>query len=101
MALLRLLTRKAVMEAEGLRALSNRQAWEVYGGLLADVRIGFEHEPTGLDEIWRRLSSLPSESPNVWMDAYLAAFAKAGGHTLVTFDRAFLQFEGVEVEILG
>jgi predicted nucleic acid-binding protein len=34
------------------------------------------------------------------MDAYLAAFARAGGHRLVTTDRAFRQFSGVDLVLL-
>jgi len=33
------------------------------------------------------------------MDAYLAAFAMAGGFTLATLDRAFSQFRGLPVVI--
>ena len=36
-------------------------------------------------------------SPRLWTDAYLAAFALAGGHRLVTFDQDFLRFPGLEV----
>jgi predicted nucleic acid-binding protein len=34
------------------------------------------------------------------MDAYLAAFARAGGYTLVTNDKAFKQFANVHVQLL-
>ena len=39
-------------------------------------------------------------SPRVWMDAYLAAFARAEGCTLVTTDGAFKQFEGLDFLVL-
>lgn len=39
-------------------------------------------------------------SPKVVMDAYLAAFAVAGGYRLVTLDRAFVQFKGLEQDVL-
>jgi hypothetical protein len=36
----------------------------------------------------------------VWSVAE-AAFARAGGYRLLTFDRGFRQFEGLDVEILS
>jgi predicted nucleic acid-binding protein len=35
------------------------------------------------------------------MDAYLAAFAFAGGYRMVTTDAAFKQFRGLDLELLG
>jgi predicted nucleic acid-binding protein len=35
------------------------------------------------------------------MDAYLAAFALAGGHQMVTNDTAFRQFSGLDLVLLG
>jgi predicted nucleic acid-binding protein len=35
------------------------------------------------------------------MDAYLAAFALAGGYGLVTTDVAFRQFGGLELQVLA
>jgi predicted nucleic acid-binding protein len=34
------------------------------------------------------------------MDAYLAAFAIAGGHQLITIDTAFRQFDGLDLLVL-
>jgi len=34
------------------------------------------------------------------MDAYLAAFALSGAHQLVTTDRAFKQFKGLDLLVL-
>jgi predicted nucleic acid-binding protein len=49
-------------------------------------------EPEGLADLVRG-----GLSPRLWTDAYLAAFALAGGHRLVTFDQGFLRFPGLEV----
>ena len=49
----------------------------------------FRAEPDGLVPLWHRLAGLPSASPRVWMDAYLAAFAIQARLTLWTFDRDF------------
>jgi len=35
------------------------------------------------------------------MDAYLAAFAFAGGHQLVTTDKGFKQFKGLDLVVLS
>ena len=38
---------------------------------------------------------------NVWSDAWLAAFAKAAGLGVVTFDRGFAQYQGIQCVILS
>jgi predicted nucleic acid-binding protein len=43
-------------------------------------------EPAGLSETWRGFTPKQAESPNLWTDAYLCAFAAAGQLTLATFD---------------
>ena len=58
-------------------------------------------EPEGLEPFWRQYSSRPSASRKLWMDAYLAAFAVAGGYRLVATERAFSQFAGLDVLVLG
>jgi predicted nucleic acid-binding protein len=35
------------------------------------------------------------------MDAYLAAFAIAGGHQLVTTDKGFAQYPGLSLHVLS
>jgi predicted nucleic acid-binding protein len=35
------------------------------------------------------------------MDAYLAAFAQAGGYKMVTFDKDFRQFNGLDLVLLA
>jgi toxin-antitoxin system PIN domain toxin len=101
-AFLRLLTNASVLGAFGNAPLTNRQAWDAYEALLADDRVGFRvEEPAGLDVHWKRFALRGTASPKLWMDAYLAAFAVAGGYRLVTNDRAFSQFRGLEVELLG
>jgi predicted nucleic acid-binding protein len=82
--------------------LTNRQAWAAYQALLADDRIAFRsEEPAGLEVLWRRFGLRATASPKLWMDAYLAAFALAGGYRMVTTDAAFKQFGGLDLELLG
>jgi toxin-antitoxin system PIN domain toxin len=89
--LLRLLTNETVM---GKDVLSSRDAWRVYRTILADDRIGFAPEPFALELEWRRLTAQERPTPRIWTDAYLAAFARAGGMQLVTLDRAVLSLAG-------
>lgn len=100
LALLRLLTTRAVLSPYGNPPLTNVQALELYDGLLADARVTFAQEPSGLETHWKGLAHVPSSSPKLWMDAYLAAFAIAGGHQLVTIDAAFTQFQGLDLVLL-
>ncbi len=99
---LRLLTNAAVLSPYGNPPLTNRQAWEAYQALRADDRIAFRsEEPAGLEALWRRFAVRGTASPKLWMDAYLAAFALAGGCRMVTTDGAFKQFAGLDLELLG
>jgi uncharacterized protein len=98
--LLRLLTSSAVLGPYGNPPLTNREAWQVYAALLADDRIVLTEEPIGLEARWRSLASRDTASPKLWMDAYLAAFALAGGYRMATTDAAFKQFRGLDLELL-
>jgi toxin-antitoxin system PIN domain toxin len=99
-SVLRLLTTKAVLSPFGLPPLANAEAWQVMESFLADPRIGFAAEPAGLDSLWRSLAARQTASPKLWMDAYLAAFAIQGGYELVTLDRAFQAFDGLDLTLL-
>lgn len=99
-SLMRLLTTKALMEPYGLEPMTNRAAWSVYDEFVGDQRIGQIEEPSGLEAIWRRFANQDSNSPKLWMDAYLAAFAMGRQATLVTTDRGFLQFTGLDVVLV-
>ncbi len=98
--LLRLLTTDALFGPLGLSALRNTEAWNVQETWLSDGRICFAQEPARLHEHWRHFAAVPSRSPKLWMDAYLAAFAVAGGYRLITTDKAFKQFKGLNVLLL-
>jgi uncharacterized protein len=101
-AFLRLVTNTAVLAPYGNPPLANRQAWRAYEALLADDRIVFRaQEPAGLDLHWKELALRDTASPKLWMDAYLAAFALAGGYRMVTTDTAFRQFGRLDLLLLG
>jgi uncharacterized protein len=98
---LRLLTNTAVLAPFGNPPLTNQQAWSVHEALLGDDRIVFRsQEPAGLDFHWKAYALRDTASPKLWMDAYLAAFALAGGFRLVTTDTAFRQFSGLDLLLL-
>jgi uncharacterized protein len=98
---LRLLTTRAVLSLYGRAPLSNVEAWTAYDALLADSRIVLQaNDPSGMEVHWRQYATRSSASPKLCMDAYLAAFARASGCSLVTTDTAFRQFPGLDLLIL-
>ena len=97
MAFLRLLTNKTVM---GAQVLSPSAAWSKSTDFLNLPEVHLFAEPVGLDEAWRRFSTVGRLSPNLWTDAYLAAFARSAGLRLVTFDAGFAGFEGLDCLML-
>ncbi|MEM8944183.1 MAG: TA system VapC family ribonuclease toxin [Planctomycetota bacterium] len=84
----------------GADAVTLGQAWELYDAFQTDERIAYLDEPADLETKWRQLTENGSTKPNVWSDAYLAAFSIAAGLKVVTFDRDFLRFEGLDANLL-
>jgi toxin-antitoxin system PIN domain toxin len=84
---LRLLTHPLIM---GDETKNQKEAWAAYDRLIEDSRVIFylEPEPHEFDREFRSLTSSSRSSAQQWPDAYLAAFARVAGLTLVTFDRA-------------
>jgi len=99
-SLLRLLTTEAVTRPYAIPPLTNAAAWDLYAAYLADRRIAWADEPAGVETRWHALAARNTSSAKLWMDAYLAAFAIAGGHQLVTTDQAFKQFKGLDAIVL-
>lgn len=98
--LLRLLTTAEVLGNYGLPPFTNAAAWKIHEQLMADERIGFLNEPAGVEEIWKTFALKKSNSPKLWMDAWLAALAIRSGMQLVTTDKAFTQFPKLDVVVL-
>ncbi|KAB2637998.1 MAG: PIN domain-containing protein [Verrucomicrobia bacterium] len=98
--LLRLLTTAGVLAGYGNAPLSNRQAWDVIDGFMEDGRFTFANEPEGVEETWKALAIRDTHSPKLWMDAYLAAFAVRSGFQMITTDKAFSQFSGLDLLVL-
>ncbi len=84
-SVLRVLTTAAAMNG---KPLTMSEAWAAYDRLFDDDRVCFIPEPTDLEDEFRELARLTTASPKLWADAYLAAFARGAGATLVTFDHA-------------
>ena len=99
--LFRLTTTTVVMKQYAADPVSNATAWNNCTLWLTDPLVTFDHEPAGLDPIWKKLAAVRTASPKLWMEAYLAAFAMAGGYSLVTTDKAFKQFKGLDLVVLG
>ena len=97
---LRLITTPSVITPYGVPAATNDEAWTLYEDFLADRRIRVVSEPAGLESLWKSLASRTTSSPKLWMDSYLATFAIAGRHRLITTDGAFQQYPGLTAIIL-
>ena len=89
---LRLATTPALLTAYGAQGMNNRDALHALDALQALPQVSTLDEAPGTLALWRQLAARDTASPKVWMDAYLAAFAMAGGLRLVTLDRDFKQF---------
>ena len=97
LGLLRLLTNEKVM---GDNRRTHQQAWQDYLQLMSQKPVIYREEPNGAEGLLAALCKLGGSSPNFWTDAYLAAFAKAGGLSFVTFDQGFKRFPGLRLELL-
>jgi uncharacterized protein len=98
LAFLRHLTNRAIMNHQ---VLSPAAAWKKLLEFLALPEVAWLDEPAGLDQRLGEFCNLGRTSPNLWTDAYLAAFAKCAGVRLVTFDHGFSRFRGLELLILS
>lgn len=89
---LRLLCTPTVMGPDVLQPATAVEALEI---LEADERVVLLHEPDGLDATLKTLVGACATTPNLWTDAYLAAFARVAGLKLVSSDRGFSKFAGL------
>ena len=96
LTVLRLLTTASIM---GKDVCSMSRAWDLWDTVESDPRIAFLPEPRAIDAELRAQTVSATQSPKVWADAYLLAFALVAGLKLVTFDRA-LQSRRAEVLVL-
>lgn len=98
MALLRLLSNRKLM-GEGV--MNPEEAWQTLHALTSDARVIVRNDaPIGLDHLWLLLVRGCAPTPNLWTDAWLAAFAEAEGLRMVTFDKGFCRFSLSNLELL-
>lgn len=100
---LRLVSTPSLHKAYGAEGLTNRDALTALDALQALAQVTVRDEPPGTFTLWRTLAARDTASPKVWMDAYLAAFAIAGGLRLVTLDQDFKTHvpNGLNLSLLG
>ena len=94
LAFLRLVTNAHVMQHA---VLTSNEAWALWQEWLRLPEVSCLNEPVGLDEQLVQLGRVMSIHPKLWTDAYLAAFAIAGNHRVVTFDGDFEKFSGLNL----
>ena len=82
---------------------TQQEAWKAYDQLSSDARVSFfsETDPERVEAALRALTASSRFAHQQWPDAYLAAFAKASGLTLVTFDKALGKLAGKECLLLA
>lgn len=97
---LRLASTPVLLKAYGAEGLTNRDALVALEALLALPQVCERAEPPGLVALWHRLATRDTASPKVWMDAYLAAFARSGGLQLVTLNHDFKSFEAHGLDLI-
>ncbi len=94
LAYLRLSTHAAVMGGEPLTV---PQSWQAYHAFRELPEVMFVPEPEGCETLLEAWAMEGQPAARLWTDAYLAAFARAGGFRLVTFDRDFTRFPGLDL----
>ena len=98
MGALRILTHPSIMKDDVKTAA---EFWGGWTKLAEDDRFSQVAEPPDLESAWRTVTAPLRRGHVAGTDAYLAAFAIAGKHRIVSFDRGMKRFAGVEAEILA
>jgi len=81
--------------------LSPEQFWMGWDRMMQDDRLVWVDEPPGLEPVWREVTLALERGQCAETDTYFAAFARACGGTLVTFDRGFRRYSGLTLELLA
>ena len=97
---LRLLTHPAAMRDE---VKTQPEAWKVYDHLSSDSRVTFyaETDPERVGGELRALTTSSRFAHHQWPNAYLTAFARVSGLTLVTLDKALAKLAARECLLLA
>jgi toxin-antitoxin system PIN domain toxin len=95
LALVRLLCQPKVM---GAAAQKLATAFDVYRGFMALPEVSLLDEAPACESQLQRLAATEPPLPaRLWTDAYLAAFAISAQLRLITFDRDFERFAGLNL----
>ena len=89
----RLVTQAAVM---GAAVHTAGEAWMIYSAHLASGRVQFAAEPASIEVQMRSLTLRDGFEQRDWTDAYLASFAMTAACRMVSFDKGFTQYEGLQ-----
>lgn len=79
------------------RGLSVAEAWQVYVRWLNEPGVSLMSEPGGIEDLLDQWVSAGLVTQRTWTDAYLAAFSIAADMRMVTFDRDFDRFPGLDL----
>jgi toxin-antitoxin system PIN domain toxin len=93
LGLVRRLTQPKLMALDARDAVSALAAHDRFAGLPG---VGLYSEPIGCDTELRRLTAA-GRPARLFTDAYLAAFATSANLRLVSFDRRFTRFAGLQL----
>jgi toxin-antitoxin system PIN domain toxin len=101
-AFLRIASNPTFLRLAHAPPITNADALAALRQIMSLPSVTFRDEPPGLETIWFRLGARNVPAHNVWMDAYLAAFAMAASLPLATFDKGFKDFEahGLNLNLL-
>ena len=91
----RLICRPALM---GDKALTPPQGFDAYQKIRQQARVKLQADPDNLELVWRQLAEKAPWPPRLWSAAYLAALAvlaTAANLRLVSFNRDFSRFPGL------
>ncbi len=97
---LRLVTTTTVQKIFGSPVITNDEAWNKWEQIVKLPQVVWLDEPKGMAAFWQKYARLHSASPKLWMDAYLAGFARGYDIPLATLDKDFRNFNGLNVKYL-
>lgn len=101
---LRLLSNSSLCRTYHSAPLTNQQAVTILEDWRSQPHVHcLDVEPEGTRALWLELAAIPSASPKVWMDAYLAALAICAGLPFATLDSDFRRYEaaGLQLHLLS
>ena len=97
---LRLASTPTILSAYQAMKATNRDALTALEAFMALPQVDIVDEPPELQRHWVRLGAIQQQAPKVWMDAYLAAFAIAGGYRLASLDQDFRAFRSDGLDLI-